>query len=665
MSSMNGLRIAAWAVAMAYLPCFAFEVLHFADGGVNWIPLWFLPFVLSAFLAPVVVGLLIANRQPRNAIAWIMLLGPAGLVFPVPLAVALGEGWTLQIDRASWPLLYAWPIAVAFVFPNGHLLTPRWRWIVAFAVGCFAGFTTLAMLDPAPFSGDDAAIPNPLANNTVGEALRVDVLNWVFWFGMLLSLFAGAYAIRLRLRRSTGVERLQTLWLAWAASLVPVVLLLCFLSGLLGYALGITLIDFVVFPMLLGLWIATAGAVGVAVTRHGLYAIEQLVNRTLVYALLTALLIAAYAGITIGLGVFVGGDAPWVIALATLTVALAFRPLRARVQDLVDRRFRRARYEGVRLVRSFEDDVRDGRRAPEEVGPVLAQALGDPRADLFFWLPESAAYADAGGEVVSDLPSDERARREIERDGARTAVLVYDAMLLERRDLLDGVLSAAALSIEMARLRVEVRLQLVEAEVSRTRIVEAGYEERRRLERDLHDGAQQRLVTLGVHLRRLQLALPREAEVLSPAIDQAVGEVRAAIGDLRQIAAGVRPARLDDGLAAALRDLAASAPIPVEVDASRERVAASVEAAAYFIACEAVTNAVKHGAPTKVAVCAVRENGTLLVSVTDDGVGGAVIRRGSGLAGLRDRVAAHGGTFEVVSPSGGGTRVEVALPCES
>jgi signal transduction histidine kinase len=195
--------------------------------------------------------------------------------------------------------------------------------------------------------------------------------------------------------------------------------------------------------------------------------------------------------------------------------------------------------------------------------------------------------------------------------------------------------------------------------------VEAGYEERRRLERDLHDGAQQRLVSLGVQLRRMQRALPRGAQILSPALDQIVDEVGAAIGDLRQIAAGVRPARLDDGLAAALRDLARSSPVPVEVDVTGERVAASVEAAAYFVACEALTNAVKHAGASKVAVSACRENGTLLLRVSDDGLGGAVVRRGSGLAGLKDRVAAHGGTLEVVSPRGAGTRIEVAIPCES
>jgi signal transduction histidine kinase len=521
------------------------------------------------------------------------------------------------------------------------------------------------MLDSAPFEGDDAVVPNPLADNGVYGWLESTGLVWIrvpLWLvGIFGSLIAGVVAIHLRLRRSKGIERLQTMWLAWAAALIPLALFLC---GASAFVLGDSFLDWVVFPLILLFQVAVALSVGVAVTRYRLYAIERIVNRTLVYASLTFLLLGAYIGITVGLGVFVGGDSPWVVAAATLAVALAFRPLRSRIQDLVDRRYRRARYEGVRRVRTFEDEVRDGRRAPEEIGAVLGEALADPLAELFFWLPETEAYADAAGEVA-ELPADARARREIRRDDTRTAMLLHDPTLLQRRDLLDGVLSAAALSIEMARLRVEVRLQLAEVEASRTRIVEAGYEERRRLERDLHDGAQQRLVSLGVQLRRLQLSLPREAQILSPALDQIVGEVGAAIADLRQIAAGVRPARLDEGLSAALRDLARTSPVPVEVEAPDVRVAASVEAAAYFVACEALTNAVKHGSPSRVAMRAVRENGTLLVSISDDGVGGAVVRRGSGLAGLRDRVAAHGGTLEIVSPNGGGTRVEVAIPCGS
>jgi len=658
---MGGLRIAAWVVATANAVFLAMGLADM-DRTLGSLPWALVPFVALSLLTPSVVGLLIANRQPRNRIAWILLLGPLAMTVQVPLALALGKGWALQMDRASWPLLYAWPIAIAFVFPTGRLLSRRWRWVAGAAIVSFVGFTTLAMLDPDPFSGDDASVPNPFADNAVAGWLEDTHLWWIWailWAGMLASLFAGATAMILRLRRSTGVERLQVMWVAWSAVLIPVALVLC---GLSAWAIGTAVIDWIVFPLILLFQMAVAASVGMAVLRYRLYAIERIVNRTLVYASVTALLLAVYGAITIGLGVLVGGDSSWVVALATLVVAVAFRPARSRIQDVVDRRFRKARYAGVRLVHAFEDDVRDGRRAPEEIGAVLGEALGDPLAELWFWLPETEAYADMRGQV-GQPPVDARARREIRRDDAPTALLLHDPVLLERLDFLDGVLAAAALSIEMARLRVEVRIQLAEVAASRTRIVEAGYEERRRLERDLHDGAQQRLVSLGVQLRRVQMTLPREAQILSASLDQIVDEVGAAIGDLRQIAAGVRPARLDDGLAAALRDLARTSPVPVEVVAPRDRVAASVEAAAYFVACEAVTNAVKHASPSKVAVRAFRENGTLRVSVDDDGVGGAVVRRGSGLAGLRDRVAAHGGTLTIESPRGGGTHLEAEIPC--
>jgi signal transduction histidine kinase len=661
MSPMRALRLAAVGIAGATTALVAIALLATA-GLLAPPPDAIVPFVAVAVLTPTAVGLLIALRRPRNLIAWMMLVG-ALLVALEPVDWLVGRGWALQTGRATWPVLYAWPIAVTYVFPNGRLLTRRWRWVAAAGVTCFLGFMTIAMLDTEPFEPPYESVPNPLAGNPVAEWVSTSKfgLVWIpLWLGILASLFAGAIAMRLRLRRSTGIERLQTMWLAWSAALIPLGLVLCAASWtFFGF------VDVVVFPFLLVMQATIAVSVGIAVTRYRLYAIERLVNRTVVYALVTFLLLGAYAAVTVALGVAVGGGSAWVTALATLAVAVAFRPVRARVQDLVDRRFSRARYDGVRRVRAFEEEVRDGGRAPEDIGRVLVEALGDPLAELLFWLPASGTYADSSGELVPSLPDDGRARSEIEREGARTAVLLHGTALLERRDLLHGVLDAAALSIEIARLRVEVRLQLAEVEASRARIVEAGYEERRRLERDLHDGAQQRLVSLGVHIRRLQRSLPRSASILSPALDQIVDEVGAAIADLRQIAAGVRPARLDDGLAAALRDLARSAPVPVEVDAPGERVGASVEAAAYFVACEALTNAVKHASASKVAVRATRENGSLLVSVSDDGIGGAAVRRGSGLAGLRDRVAAHGGTLEIVSPRGAGTRIEVALPCES
>jgi signal transduction histidine kinase len=219
--------------------------------------------------------------------------------------------------------------------------------------------------------------------------------------------------------------------------------------------------------------------------------------------------------------------------------------------------------------------------------------------------------------------------------------------------------------VELARLRVELRLQLAQVESSRARIAQAGYAERRRIERDLHDGAQQRLVTLGIVLRRLQRSLPREARVLASPLDAAVAEVAGAIASLRTIAAGVRPPRLDEGLGAALADLARGATVPVEVVATADRAPPQVEAAAYFVACEALTNAVKHAAPTRVVMETRREDGVLCLEVADDGVGGAAPASGSGLPGMRDRVAAEGGTLAIESPPGAGTRVAVQLPCAS
>jgi signal transduction histidine kinase len=658
------LRIAAWGVALATVAIELVTLLRLAPHPPDDVGWTILPFVALAGVAPALVGLFIATRQPRNVIAWIMLIGALSATRFSSLIPDLG--WALQIEQATWPLLYAWPIAVAFVFPNGRLLTRRWRRAAVVSACSFAGFVAIALFSRDRYESPYQHVPNPMAGFPMPGWLYW-TLSWIwfpFWLGIFATLIAGAVAIRLRLRRSTGIERLQTLWIAWAASLIPLGLAVCLASWALP-GVGSFVADNIVYPLLLLMETTVAVAVGIAVVRYRLYAVERMINRTLVYVTLTILLAAAYGGTALAVGVAIGRGSDWVAAAGTLVVALAFRPLRERVQHVVDRRFDRTRSDGLQAMQAFELDVREGARAPEEIGGVLASALRDPLAELVFWLPASDTYAAASGELVAALPDDGRARSEIMREGVLTAVLLHDPALLERRTSLRDILAAGALSAEIARLRVEVRLQLQEVQASRVRIVEAGYEERRRLERDLHDGAQQRLVSLGLQIRRMQRSLPPEARVLAPALDQIVGEVGSAISDLRQIAAGVRPARLDDGLAAALHDLARSAPIPVDVEAPIGRVAASVEAAAYFVVCEALTNTVKHAAASRVSLSATRENGELLVRVADDGVGGAAARRGSGLAGLGDRVSAHGGTLRILSPDGGGTRIEVALPCDS
>jgi signal transduction histidine kinase len=225
---------------------------------------------------------------------------------------------------------------------------------------------------------------------------------------------------------------------------------------------------------------------------------------------------------------------------------------------------------------------------------------------------------------------------------------------------------AGGLAIEIARLRVGLRRQLAEVEASRARIITAGDAERHRIERDLHDGAQQRLVSIGLALRHAQHELATSSpQLAAQTLDGAVAEVAVAIDELRELARGLPPSQLDGGLAPAFRELARRAPVPVDVTVPSERFERDVEAAAYFIGCEGLTNAVKHGQATRIALNAGRENGQLVVSVADDGVGGAAPNEGSGLRGLADRVAALGGTLRIESNQDAGTTLTAELPCGS
>ncbi len=665
-------RLIAWGLGLAAVAVIAGALVLDRIAAEQHVPgsgsLWLYPFFVAAVSAPAVLGALIVARHPHNPIGWTLVLGAlsvAAVLAATPYAwVALyahpgslpGGAWGALIS-SLWPVFFIWPLAVAFVFPDGRLPSPRWRPYAIFAACSVTSLIVLLVIAnqlEEPFS--DVPNPFPLRLPDALDFLRLPV-----WLAMFASLFVGAAAARTRFKRSKGVERLQMLWLAYAVMLVPLGVV-CFLlwSLLVGEGGGDAVVAF-----LLGMEAAVAIAVGVAVTRYRLYEIDRLINRTIVYSLVTASLGLLYAGVSLLAGVAAGRGSTWATAVAVLVVAVAFGPLRSRAQAAVDWRFNRLRYEGLRRVRAFIDDVREGRREPEDVGAVLASALRDPNAELLFRLPARDAYADRLGAVVAEPADHAQAVTKVEHRGQEIALLRHKRALLDRPDLLRSVLAAASLAIEIARLRVEVKLQLAEVEESRARVVQAGYEERRRLERDLHDGAQQRLVTLGIVLRRLQRSLPREARILGPALDSAVDEIGLAIEDLRTIAAGVRPPRLDEGLAAALADLARGAPVPVELEATHERLPAQVEAAAYFVVCEAVTNAVKHGAPSRVRVEAMVANGALRLVVADDGVGGATAAEGTGLMGLTDRVEAQGGTLRIHSPRGAGTRIEAEIPCGS
>jgi signal transduction histidine kinase len=292
---------------------------------------------------------------------------------------------------------------------------------------------------------------------------------------------------------------------------------------------------------------------------------------------------------------------------------------------------------------------------------VLARALGDPSLQLAFVAPSGSGFVDAAGQPI-ELPIDDptRAITRLERDGDVLGILVHDpAIDTEDPGLVEAVGNAARMALENERLAAEVRAQLEEVRASRTRIVEAADAERRRVERDLHDGAQQRLVALAMRLQVAKTASPEAGELL----DEATTELQTAIDEVRGLARGVHPTILTEaGLAAAVDSLAERTPVPVSVDIPDRRYDPQIDATAYFVIAEALTNVARYAEATEARVRVTEADGRLLITVRDDGRGGADPAEGSGLRGLEDRVAAIDGTLEVDSPRDGGTTLRATLP---
>jgi signal transduction histidine kinase len=301
---------------------------------------------------------------------------------------------------------------------------------------------------------------------------------------------------------------------------------------------------------------------------------------------------------------------------------------------------------------------------PDDLRAALAEALGDPTLEIAYWIPESGRYVDAAGRELAGEPGEDRTTTPVELEGRRVGALVHDARLLDQPELVRAVADAAALALERERLEAELRAKVEELRASRARIVEAGYAAARRLERDLHDGAQQRLVSLALGLRMAEGRVASNPEEAQRLLRSAHAELDAAIAELRDFARGLHPGILADrGLDAALSALASRAPLPVEVEGSAQgRLSPGVESAAYFVVAEGLTNVAKYAEAETATVSVARDNGALTVEVRDDGVGGADPANGSGLRGLSDRVSALDGRLEVESPCDRGTVVRARIP---
>ncbi len=297
---------------------------------------------------------------------------------------------------------------------------------------------------------------------------------------------------------------------------------------------------------------------------------------------------------------------------------------------------------------------------------ALAEAVGDPALELAYWVPDQDAYVDTDGQPrrLDSIPRGKIATT-IHHEGRRVAAIVHDADLAEEREHVQAVGAAAALALENERLDAELRAKVAELRASRARIVQASDEQRRRIERDLHDGAQQRLMALGINLRLVRDRIERDPPEAVELVDASLQELREATAELRELARGIHPAVLTDrGLEAALKGLAGRSPVPVEVvETPGDRLPPSVESAVYFVVAEGLTNAARHARARRVTVSVVRRDGHVEVEVTDDGMGGADPIEGSGLRGLQDRVAALDGRLDLASAGGDGTILTARIPC--
>ncbi|GAA0798124.1 sensor histidine kinase [Spirilliplanes yamanashiensis] len=604
--------------------------------------------------ASVALGLLVAHRRPRNAVGPLLVL--VGLV-PIWLtgsdlyeaAAANSPALrpvlepVLALHDGDWMWLYVPPALLALHFPDGRLPGPRWRWVAAGLIAVPAAFTLLVAGDPA------------------AEGPRLYTLpGWALWPALALLpvllglLVATAASMVQRYRRADDpVRRAQVRWFALGALFVPATLLTCWLSYLLLSGPDLVLAG------LAATYLAVPAATAVAVLRHDLYDVDRALSGAIRYGILSAALLAFWTAATVVGGLALGRQSVPAAVAATTACALALAPLRTRLRRWVDRRFYPRREAALSAIDELRRRTHDGAARPEELGAVLRTALRDEHLRVGYRVPGVAAVVDADGHPLArgDDPA-----VPVLLGGTEIGVLTYRSA--GSRELLREVAAAAALLVEVVRLRLELGVALREVASSRSRLLTVSYEERRRLERDLHDGAQQRLVSLGMALRLGQRHL--DTTDVDALIDSAVAELGAAVAELRQIAHGLRPSSLDDGLANALTMLAGRVPAAVELelppDLRAEALPDVVTTTAYYVASEAVANAVKHARAASIGLRVERGADRLTVRIRDDGCGGALLRPGAGLAGLADRVAAAGGGLVLTSPAGRGTVVEAHLP---
>jgi signal transduction histidine kinase len=658
-----------------------------------------LPFYLSTPITGI-LGVLITTRRPWNPIGWLLLaIALAGAVYLATGFIAI-DGLLSGAPRRGWVAWPAWVYSITgtngvsailliflvLFFPTGRLLPGhRWRAAVwaAFVIAAQALVASMIAVSPSQLSPRLPSVPNPLAVPSLDGFTNSSSPIQTILF-LLVAVFV-LIAVVARFRRSQGMERSQLRWFAYVAGaslgLVLVMSLPLLSSTFLAY--GLSSLGFIV-----GLYVLIPATIGIAVMKYGLYDIDVFISRTIVYGSLAVFITAAYVGIAVGIGTLIGSGGKPNLALsivATAIVAIGFQPVRERVQRVANRLVYGKRATPYEVLSQFSEHVAES-YASDEVLPRMARVLADgTAADVAeVWLrsgielrraaafpldaPMPASVHLNGADLW--IPTTDRAvavRHQGEVLGALTVTKRRGESLTPIEiKLMDDLAHQAGLVLKNVGLTADLQARLKDLRASRQRLVAAQDDERRKLERNLHDGAQQYLVAIKVKLGLAEMLLAKDPQEAMTTLEQLKGDADEALETLRDLARGIYPPLLaDKGLLSALQAQARKATLPITVEADGiGRYPQGIEAAFYFCVLEALQNIQKYAHASSATVC-LRENaGQLAVEVGDNGRGfdSRTIVRGNGLTNMEDRMDALGGTLHVESTPGAGTTLRAILP---
>ena len=674
-----------WAVLACFLTIIGTAMVLVALNGED---LYLQIGYVIAFTMYGAVGALIASRDPRNTIGrlftWASVLVALSFMSGELLTYAVGHrehGWWVVVCGLFNGAGRLFGIGSALLllpllFPDGHLPSGRWRPFLWAVLGLGAVlFVSLVFGSERLTGSGDAGVVNPLFVKAIGSWPNLDPVIGV--------LFPGAFAVSilslvLRFRRSNPEERQQIKWVAFGSSVALVALLLSgfFLRDvtLAGALMGG--LAFLMFPV----------SVGVAILRFHLYDLDVVVRKTVVYTALALFATLVYLALVVGLGAWLGRGSSLLTMVAAVIVAVMFQPVRGRLNRLANRLVYGRRATPYEVLSAFSEHI-GGADADEDVLPRMARILGEgvgaERADVWLavggelrdlavWPPDGVPFDSIvhPGDGLPAIPGADRAFP-VEQAGELLGAIAVrkpasDPISPADEKLVADLAAQAGLALRNVRLTEELKTRLEDLKAAQKRLVSAQDQERRRLERNIHDGAQQQLVALAVKARLARSLAERDPVRATEMLGQIEGETRTALEDLRDLARGIYPPLLaDKGLVAALEAQARKSVVRAEVRADGVgRYAREVEAAVYFSILEALQNVSKYAEASGVVVTLSRADGSLWFEVTDDGRGfdPAVTGYGTGLQGIADRLAALDGTLEIRSAPGQGTTVAGRLP---